>query len=187
MVILINGTSSSGKTAVAKELQEILGGYPLNFSIDSVLYGLPGSALKRMTTGQKNPGLSYTKLEEGFYKCARALADLGHDLVIDNAIVTPRSAKLMVEYLNGISVLMVGLTCSTDELKRRELQRGDRTIGEAESQVDIIHKHCVYDVHLDSTKLSPLILAQEIQAHIEKGSPWSGFENTKLQLQALPA
>ena len=90
----------------------------------------------------------------------------------------------MIDYLNGIPVLMVGLSCSTDELKRRELQRGDRTIGEAESQVDIIHKYCAYDVHLDSTKLSPSILAQEIQAHIKQGNPWTGFQKTKQQVQA---
>jgi chloramphenicol 3-O phosphotransferase len=73
MIICLNGPSSSGKTAIAKELQELFGGYPLYFSIDNLLYSLPPSALKRMMTGQKNPGLDYSKLEEGFYKSVKGL------------------------------------------------------------------------------------------------------------------
>ena len=50
-IICLNGTSSSGKTAIAKELQALLPKVYLNFSIDSILYSLPPSALARMTHG----------------------------------------------------------------------------------------------------------------------------------------
>ena len=162
MIICLNGTSSSGKTTLAKKLQEIFPGYLLNFSIDHILYSLPPSALAKMTSGQANPGLQYSQLEEGFYQCVRVLAELGHDLVIDNAIVSEKSAKRMEEALQGFKVIRVGLNCDLDELKKRELNRGDRTIGEAERQNETIHQFCKYDILIDCTNGDPKRSAREI-------------------------
>lgn len=61
-VICLNGTSSSGKTTIAHKLQELLPEIYLNFSIDSILYALPGSALFRMTHGQGMSDPNYVQL-----------------------------------------------------------------------------------------------------------------------------
>jgi chloramphenicol 3-O phosphotransferase len=39
-------------------------------------------------------------------------------------------------------------------LEERERSRKDRTLGQARLQYPVIHKHCVYDLELDTSKLS---------------------------------
>ncbi len=162
MIIVLNGPSSSGKTSIARELQELLPNYVLNFSIDSILYSLPPSALKRMTTGQKNPGLDYFKLEIGYYKCARVLADAGHSLVLDNAVITETAAKELYANFSELKLIVIGVICSTIELDRREKRRGDRTLGEAASQQATVHKYLKYDFTVDSSSSTPKEIAEEI-------------------------
>lgn len=182
MIICLNGASSSGKSSIAKELQELLPGYVLNFSIDAILYALPPSALRRMTCGQASDGLNYGKLEDGFYAATRALADEGLDLIIDNAIVTERSAKRLLRHLEGLPVVMIGVTCDVTELSKREKERGDRTIGEAVTQVAQVHRHCLYDMTIDSTAKTPRTLAVEIQQFIDDRRQCAAFIEMKRRL-----
>lgn len=179
MIICLNGTSSSGKTSVAKCLQELMGGYPLNFSIDHILYALPESALQKMIKGQENKELKYQTLEEGFYSCVRSLAGLGHDLIIDNSITSSVSARMLVEYLDHHDVVMVGIHCGIDELKRRESVRRDRTVGLAESQIAKVHLYCQYDLILDSTKNSVEGLAKTCLSFIKSDHARTGLSKTK--------
>jgi chloramphenicol 3-O phosphotransferase len=84
-----------------------------------------------MISGQKNDGLEFRKLEEGFYRCVKSLSELGHDLIIDNAIVSIESARLLVTHLGDQDVVMIGISCDLGELNRRETKRGDRTRGDS--------------------------------------------------------
>jgi chloramphenicol 3-O phosphotransferase len=179
MIIFLNGTSSSGKTTAARQLQELSADYVLNFSIDQILYALPPTALKRMTTGLKNPGLNFLKLEKGFYRCVRALADLDHKQIVDTAITSRESAREMVEAWDGVTVLMVGLICDAKVLEKRETARADRAKGEAVSQLSKIHSYCKYDLLLDSAVLTPVEIASSILKFVDSESPLHGFNKTK--------
>lgn len=129
-IICLNGTSSAGKTAIAKQLQEkLLPTIYLNFSIDSILYTLPPSALDRMTHGQDIADLNYPHLVGSFNACVARLVELGHFLVIDNAMDRTEHVIDLLERVQGYSILLVGVHCSLEELNRRERQRQDRTIG----------------------------------------------------------
>ncbi|MBE3663354.1 hypothetical protein BOO91_20800 [Vibrio navarrensis] len=88
-VILFNGTGSSGKTSLAKELQELLATQYLNFSVDSVLYALPPSDLKCMMVGKPidRAGYDYAQLVDGYHRCVRAILESGCKVIIDNAWV----------------------------------------------------------------------------------------------------
>ena len=168
-VVFLNGTSSSGKTSIAKHLQELL--LPdiyLNFSIDSILYALPPSALKRMTTGQDISDLRYDTLVEAYYSCARTLVVSGHHLIMDDAVTGVQSAAMVKRHLEDLHPVMVGVHCDLQVLKARELNRGDRTIGEAEWQFPTIHSHIKYDIEVDTTTTSAIQVAENI-ATILKG------------------
>ncbi len=162
-VIHINGTSSSGKTAIAKALQEkLLPLIYLNFSIDSVLYALPGSALKRMISGQDISDLNYPALAESYYVAAAALVKHGNRVILDDAICDSALANFFIQSVKGFDVLKIGVHCQLDVLKLREKARGDRNIGEAEWQFTRVHGHFPYDFELDSTHMTPAELADKI-------------------------
>jgi len=184
-IISLNGTSSSGKTAIAKALQELLPRIYLNFSVDSILYALPDSALVRMTTGKDISDLNYPRLDRSFNACVRRLAEMGNLLVIDNAMVRVEQVTDFLHNVSGLSVLLVGVHCSMEVLSRRERQRQDRTIGEAAGQFDRIHRHVVYDVEVDSTIKTPHDLALEIVGHLHGHRERYGVRETLERIRRL--
>ncbi|HVE72520.1 MAG TPA: AAA family ATPase [Thermoanaerobaculia bacterium] len=150
-IVVLNGTSSSGKTAVARAFQDLAPGVFLNFSIDSILYSLPPRVLTRLENGEERAD---PRLVDAFYACVRELARLGHDLVIDHAITSEREAALLREAVAGHATLFVGLDCPVDVLNERESARGDRRIGMAAAQSERVHRWLVYDLRIDTSVTS---------------------------------
>lgn len=185
-IICLNGTSSAGKTAIAKQLQKkLLPTIYLNFSIDSILYTLPPSALDRMTHGQDIADLNYPHLVGSFNACVARLVELGHFLVIDNAMDRTEHVIDLLERVQGYSILLVGVHCSLEELNRRERQRQDRTIGEAAAQINLVYRAFSYDVEVDSSTKAPSELALEIMDYIKRVDVLHGRDKTMAKIQTL--
>jgi chloramphenicol 3-O phosphotransferase len=52
-------------------------------------------------------------------------------------------------------VLSVGVRCPPAEVVRREASRGDRTLGQARAQFDVVHAYAGYDVEVDTSLADP--------------------------------
>jgi chloramphenicol 3-O phosphotransferase len=150
-VVVLNGTSSSGKSTIARAFQELAPRVFLNFSIDTILYALPQSALDRIKRGEDIADLRYSELVRAFYACVRQLLDLGHDLVIDHAIVSREHADLLLSATESHRMLLVAVDCPREVLREREAQRGDRTRGLAEHQFARVHSWLEYDLRVDTS------------------------------------
>lgn len=57
----------------------------------------------------------------------------------------------------------VAVHCELGELERRELARGDRVIGQARGQFDIVHKGVAYDFKIDTTRLTASDAAERVE------------------------
>ena len=68
---------------------------------------------------------------EGFHRCLPALAGAGNNLIVEHIVETQPWMNLLVQVLEPFDVFFVGIHCPLPELERRELERGDRRIGEA--------------------------------------------------------
>ena len=66
--------------------------------------------------------------------------------------------------LAGLQWLLVGVVASLDVLEKRESSRGNRILGEARAQVDLIHRDIEYDLTVDTARLSPEECARAILA-----------------------
>lgn len=161
-IVVLNGTSSSGKTTLARAFQESAPSLFLNFSIDSVLYALPPSVIERMIAGAPNPNVGFDDLVAGYYACVRELAAHGYDLIIDNAITSRVHAEQLVRAVDGHSVLMVLVSCPEDILRERERARGDRRPGLASKQIGDIARWLEYDLKIDTSLVSPEAGARRI-------------------------
>ena len=168
-VIVLNGTSSAGKSAIARAFQEIAPRLFLNFSIDTILGTLPRSAIDRITRSADISDLRYPELARAFYACVRELLGLGHDLVIDNAVTARYQAELLLSATASHHVLLVGVRCSAATLRERERQRGDRRPGLAEQQLERIDAWLEYDLVVDTSKVSAEAAAAEILQSITRG------------------
>ena len=161
-VVVLNGTSSSGKTTIARALQEISPRLFLNFSIDNILSTLPASSLARIERSADISDIPLKQLVRGFYACVRALLDNGHDLIIDHAVAAQYHLEALRTAISGHDALLVGVYCDAATLRERERARGDRRIGMAEEQLARVHSLLEYDLTIDSAKVAAADAAREI-------------------------
>lgn len=169
-IVVLNGTSSSGKTSIARAFQDLAPRLFLNFSIDSILAALPPEAIARMQRGAGISDLRYPELVRAFYACVRELAALGHDLIIDHAVMTREQAELLWSAVASHRALFAGLDCPLEVLQERERHRGDRRPGLAAAQCERIHQWLDYDLRIDTSKLSAEEAAQRIVAALPGAS-----------------
>lgn len=153
IVVVLNGTSSSGKTSIARAFQELAPGVFLNFSIDSILYALPPSIVERAESG-KPTGICFLDMVAAFAACVRELAALGNDLIIDHAISTEEEVQLIRAALESHTTIFVGLECPVDVLTERERARGNRKPGMAAAQATRVHRWLEYDLTIDTSRVS---------------------------------
>jgi chloramphenicol 3-O phosphotransferase len=162
--IVLNGTSSSGKTAIAHCLQDALPEIYLNFSVDAVLYAVPPADLQTMRQGWqiKRAGYSLSRMIRGYHAAAAALLKTGNRLIIDNATSREAWREDLIQNLSGFSVFWVGVFCDLVVAQDREKARGDRAIGTAEREFSAVHRGFAYDLEVDTTNIAPSAAAQFI-------------------------
>jgi chloramphenicol 3-O phosphotransferase len=174
-IILLNGTSSAGKTTIAKALQELSGDNVLfHTGVDHFWKMVPrefydgfgtkshetwqfvastdhdDKPIVQVTAGPLGKKFSHTMAQ--FIKC---LADCGHDVVVDEVLLNNESLHYYAQALREHKVYFVGVICDLVELERREIARGDRMVGLSRGLVDTVHQHeNYYDIVIDTTSAS---------------------------------
>jgi chloramphenicol 3-O phosphotransferase len=180
VIVMLNGTSSSGKTALARALQLQWRGPLLHLGTDTAHAMLPASYVGMkptahdgihfyIDTDDRGPvvrvrsGSVGKKLEASFARVAQVLADDGHDLVLDLVLFDPSSLASYVQALHSHRTYFIGVHCEPGVLEARELVRGNRFQGLARAQQSVVHEsRRFYDLEVDTTSLGPHELAQSI-------------------------
>ena len=182
-VILLNGTSSAGKTTLAKHLQRALPGCWQHMALDQFRDGLPdhyrGLNAPQGTTGSAGLNvvpntahdLAFTEVvfgEEGqrmlrgMRRAMRAMIDAGVNIIIDDILLTPDFLHDYLEVFNANQVLLVGVRCDLRIIEAREAQRLGRFPGTAAGQFISCHAHETYDVEVDTGRQSPEACAAQV-------------------------
>ncbi|GAA1019160.1 hypothetical protein GCM10009565_02660 [Amycolatopsis albidoflavus] len=68
--------------------------------------------------------------------------------------------------MGELRVLWVGVRCDSAVAAGREVARGDRVIGMAASQAEMVHRGMVYDLEVDTTRTESLECARTIAARV---------------------
>lgn len=200
-IIFLNGPSSSGKTAIAKELQDLIQEPYLRVGVDMFYRMMPsryfgkdpsegdpawqGFRWRTIKVGDEisydlTPGPIGYKLLEGMCRAIAGLASAGNLIIIDENVIYDGQLESYLSTLRDFEVFFVGVRCSLDEIERREHVRGDRRIGHAKGHYHLTHalvdKHGSYDLDLDSTNLTPAECAELIEEHIALGTQSRSFQ-----------
>ncbi|MGV9322043.1 chloramphenicol phosphotransferase CPT family protein [Streptomyces sp. NPDC003660] len=158
-IIFLNGTSSSGKSSIARELLDILDdGVFSHLSVDAFN---SMRAQRELSPEEFDAALRRTRL--GFHRSVAAMAEVGNDLVVDHVLSEPWRLADCLAVLRPEDVLFVGVRCPLPELERRERARGDRETGLAALQYDLVHAHGDYDLECDTGTESPRACAERIR------------------------
>ncbi|GGP25760.1 chloramphenicol phosphotransferase CPT family protein [Silvimonas amylolytica] len=181
-VIVLNGTSSSGKTSIARALQDMLPLQYVNFSIDSVLDALPPTDLARLQRGDiiTRNGHDWQKLVRGYHFALPGLLQAGLRLIVDNAWCHADETRELLTELAGYRVILVGVQCDLEQVEQREHARGDRPAGLARWEFERVHQHMQYDVLLDTSQTSAQASAEILAGRLQAvpGAYWAGASST---------
>ena len=164
-VIVLNGTSSAGKSTLAKAVQLVAREPVLHVSMDDFLEMMPpryanhedaflfksvGTEAVPQTAIETGP--YGARLVDGMRRAVAGLADAGLDLIVDDVMLEKGDQAAYREALSGHELFFVGVKCSLDEAERRERARGDRSLGQARWQRERVHRGVTYDleIHTDA-------------------------------------
>lgn len=171
-VIFLNGVSSSGKTSIAKVLQQTLSTPFLHVQLDSFEEMLPD---RYDESGEFDWPVLFPRLLSGFHHSIAALATVGNNLIVDHVTVYREgwhSSLLECAYLlMPFRAYLIGVHCPLDELLRREQSRGDRFVGTAARQFERVHRHSKYDLTIDTSLASAEACAQQIITFVTAQEP----------------
>jgi chloramphenicol 3-O phosphotransferase len=172
-VIVLNGGSSSGKSTIARALQEVLPGQWLTFGVDVLIEALPGrgedpwSGLVLEPDGTVTVRPAFLAVEDIWYSGLAVMARRGALLILDEALLSGGAGQQRLRArLDGLDVLWAGVRCDPLVASRREAARPDRVPGMAVKQAAAVHAGVAYDVEVDTTERSAAACARVIAGHV---------------------
>lgn len=142
-VLILNGTSSSGKSTLAKLIQSLSDKAYLRLSLDAFWDMTPA----HIPAGSKN----FPNMKLAIAKSVKGLCDTGHYVIVDTIFCGDKTQRELLEEMAPKELCFIKVTCSLEELKRREIARGDRKVGLATSQISSVHAGVNYDFEIDTS------------------------------------
>jgi chloramphenicol 3-O phosphotransferase len=196
MIILLNGTSSSGKTTIAKIVQEKYPGVLLLYGVDNVVQSAfpqkcdsppyNEKAIKvavSQANGQPVAKLTVSPFMYPVYKSAvffyKNLSQLGYDIIIDEVLFDENRITPYFDLLCSEKVYFIGIKPEKEVAVQREISRKDRFRGFAAGLYDEVYNPIfIYDLLLDTGQLAPEESSETILKYIAGNSDPQGFINS---------
>ncbi|MEZ4862014.1 MAG: AAA family ATPase [Caldilineaceae bacterium] len=194
-IIILNGTSSAGKSTLAKALQTLLAAPYLHIGIDTMVFALPKRYLNPPLWQEvfryiwppagSDDGLVIEaaplghQLISGLHHTVAALAQTGNNVIVDHVLLDPAWVQECATVLGGFPALFVGVYCPLAVVEQRERDRQDRTLGQARAQFAKVHAHGIYDLTVDTAQATTEACAAQILTHLQPDLP----SNALVQLQ----
>jgi len=179
-IIYLNGPSSSGKTTLAKALQESFSEPFLHIGIDKIIGFMPekinnwegrpaslGFSWEPATdpTGQAiyqiHSGPFAKKITRSLKDIALLLADQKYNLIIEDVAFGAIEIEEWRQVFKNYKVLYVGIITPLDILEQRERNRGNRFLGGARGQYFKVHENVSYDLEVNT-------YTQTVEENVEK-------------------
>lgn len=181
-IILLNGTSSSGKTTLANELIKQLPDY-FALSIDQF-----DRIIEQMEDRDQNR-LIPVPTEYYFHRNIAMFSKSGIHLVVDQILHDDFTLNDCLAVLKDYPVLFVGVHCPLDEIEKRESLRGDRPPGLAKKQLEYVHQQNEqYDLEMDTSKAEVAFCASRIKEQLQNKAAFTGWaETAKKRCNAIQA
>ena len=183
-LVILNGTSSSGKTTLASTLQARLaelGQCWVVVGLDDIIGKLPPAWMKAQghVGAHADEGITCEDVDGGIdlrigpvarrafaaYRAGvAAFARAGMDVIVDDVVLADADWDEWQRVLDGLDVLWVRVDLDLATLEDRERARRDRIIGLARSQYEVVHRHPPYGVRVDTGSMSPDEAAEVVLA-----------------------
>lgn len=189
-LILLNGSSSAGKTTLALKLQQLLNEPFQHIALDQFRDGMAGR-FRGFNSPPESPGglgLNIVPMDtdegrlthiqfgaygeqmlRGMRRAIAAFALAGNNVIIDDLLFKRAYLLDYVDALAGLNTWFIGVRCSRDVVQEREGKRMGRFPGTAISHFRQVHAHgAAYDLEVDTSATSPRHCAEAIIARLQR-------------------
>jgi chloramphenicol 3-O phosphotransferase len=180
-IVMLNGTTSSGKSSILSRLQAMLDGPFLDAGIDKFIWMLPERYLNQRELWDTVLGhAAYAgplgrRLFSGMHHAIAALSRAGNHVLADHVLVEPEWVRECASLFYDLPAYLVGVRCSLHVAEQRERDRADRTLGQARKQFELAHAHAAYDLEIDTSLATPEACAQQICEYLASGAQPSAW------------
>ncbi len=187
-VIVLNGTTSSGKTTLATTLQAQLASASecwLIIALDDFFAKLPFDwvQLGRHVGAHAEEGIVFELVDgeierrlgpigaqviAAYRSAVGGAARAGLNVIVDEVLLSEEDWDAWKVELSGLDPFWVRVDLALDLVEARERVRGDRVIGMARAQYDVVHKYATYDLVVDTATMDPDAAAAAVLAAIAR-------------------
>lgn len=171
-IIFLNGTSSSGKSSLAIKIQEISQEKFYHVQIDTFCDMLHEKFFDNDFVNTENSAATI------MHNFVLSLCKIGENVIVDTVIENHHENWLRecVELLHDMPVTFIKVNCPLHELERRELERGDRTIGQAKGQLSNMNFNTIYDLEVNTYENSTEECAKAIIDKLTQENEQNAFK-----------
>ena len=187
-VVVLNGTTSAGKSTLARTLRQQLAdaGEPwVVIGLDDFFARAPREWFRigdhigphaedgmvfELVDGhiERRVGWFARTLLAGYRAAIAGMARAGLDVIVDEVLLSHEDWLGWRAELAELDVTWVRVEAPHATTLQRERERGDRVIGMAAAQFDVVHAFADYDVRIDTGQLAPEPAAEEIVQHLRR-------------------
>lgn len=176
-IVFLNGVSSAGKTTLTKALQSKISKPYYHICCDDFMNMTPKQILYDDFDNQ-------LLITQGImHECISLFSDKGHCVIVDDVVLDiPDKNDWLYEYVTmfqGYPVLFVRVDCPISELDRREINRGNRHIGQAKWQTEHMDYKILYDLVVNTHENTTEECADQIIQMLDKKVQWKAFKKLK--------
>jgi chloramphenicol 3-O phosphotransferase len=174
MLIVLNGSSSSGKTLTALALQKRLGSDTCVITgFDDILERIRPFEGKGLIRPCK---IIWFQMTDGRFNLFRKLhrevagkVQAGKAVIVETSFMEDRILRDAAECFAPLNGFLIGMKPPLEISEQWEAQRSDRPAGQARKHHDLIHAHGMYDLVIDPSEMTPDECALKIVDRVEKG------------------
>ncbi len=204
-IILLNGSSSAGKTTLARAIQVARSEPWFHLALDQFRDGMP-PAYRGLNSPPGTPGargLNVVPVEQngeritairfgdvgkrmlhGMHRAIAAFAASGNDVIIDDLFLEEDTLDDYLAALDGFWVLFVAVRAPLEVVQQREASRAGRFPGTALSHFSEVHAHGIYDLEIDTHHNTPAECAALVSTHIDAATAPEAFSQLRAHRQA---
>lgn len=185
-VIVLNGTTSSGKTTLATTLQARLasaGECWIIIALDDFFAKLPFDwvQLGKHVGARAEEGIVFELVDgeierrlgpigaqviAAYRSAVGGAARAGLNVIVDEVLLSEEDWDAWKVELSGLDPYWVRVDLALELVEARERDRGDRVIGMARAQYDVVHKYATYYLVVDTATMDPEAAAAAVLAAI---------------------
>jgi chloramphenicol 3-O phosphotransferase len=201
-IVVLNGTPRSGKSSIARAIQDTFDGVWMNLGVDG---------FKQMTPERFQPGIGLrpggerpdleplvATLYRAMYEAIAAHSRLGLSVMVDVGHHDGYSVPLGIlpdcaRRLTGLPAWFVGVRCPLEVvMQRRRATWGAASAGDGSIPTPVrlwqkaVHIPGIYDLEVDTSKLSAAECANTMRQRLKNGPPPSAFQRLALAATAEP-